>query len=162
MDTPLPMRANIDASLKAAMKAKDKEKNKRRISTLRLINAAIKDRDIAARQHQSGGISDQEIIELLARMIKQRKESQRIYEEAGRLELSRQEQEEIAIISEFLPKQMSDEEIQEACASIVRETGASGLKDMGRVMGALKSRYAGQMDFGVAGSHIKKLLKEAS
>jgi uncharacterized protein YqeY len=149
------MRERINESLKAAMKAKDKT----RISTLRLINAAIKDRDIAARsEDRMEGVSDQEILQILQKMVKQRKDSFKTYEEAGRLDLAEQEQMEMEIITSFMPQQMSDEEVAQAAKSLVEEIGASGLKDMGRCMGALKERYAGVMDFGKANKTIKELL----
>jgi len=149
------MREQINAALKEAMKAQDK----RKMSTLRLINAAIKDRDIAARTKGSGeGVSDPEVLEILAKMIKQRRESVTTYEEAGRLELAEQERQEIDIITEFLPRQLSDDELREACEKAIADTGAESLKDMGKVMGALKSAYAGQMDFAKAGALVKDLL----
>lgn len=153
--TGILMREQINAALKEAMKAQDKRKT----STLRLINAAIKDRDIAARTKGGGeGVSDSEVLEILAKMIKQRREAVTTYEEAGRLELAEQEAQEIEIISGFLPKQLSDDEIREACQTAISESGAESLKDMGKVMGALKSGYAGQMDFGKAGAIVKDLL----
>lgn len=149
------MREQINAALKEAMKAKDK----RKMSTLRLINAAIKDRDIAARTKGSGeAVSDSEVLEILAKMIKQRRESVTTYEEAGRLELAEQEQQEIEIITGFLPKQLSDEEVRAACEQAISDAGAESLKDMGKVMGTLKGAYAGQMDFGKAGAIVKELL----
>ena len=149
------MREQINAALKEAMKAKDK----RKMSTLRLINAAIKDRDIAVRTKGSGeAVSDSEVLEILAKMIKQRRESVTTYEEAGRLELAEQEQQEIEIITGFLPKQLSDEEVRAACEQAISDAGAESLKDMGKVMGALKGAYAGQMDFGKAGAIVKQLL----
>ncbi len=129
------------------------------MSTLRLVNAAIKDRDIAARSNGQEGVSDREVLDILAKMIKQRRESIKMYEEAGRLELAQGEREEIDIITPFLPKQLSEEEVSKACKDVVDEIGAEGLKDMGRVMGTLKERYAGQMDFAKAGAIVKELLK---
>lgn len=149
------MRDRINEALKTAMKAKDK----RRISTLRLISASIKDRDIAARSAGKDRISESDILDVLSKMIKQRRESVKTYEEAGRAELAEQEAQEIEIIEEFLPKQLSEDETREAVASVVKEIGAAGLKDMGRTMGTLKERYAGQMDFGKAGAMVKELLK---
>jgi uncharacterized protein len=140
--------------LKDATKAQDK----RRISTLRLISAAIKDRDIAARGDGKEKATDQELLDLLAKMIKQREESQKIYAEAGRAELAQQEAEEIAIIREYLPKQLSDAEMEKAVADAIAAAGASSIKDMGKVMGALKAKYAGQMDFGRAGALVKAKL----
>ncbi|MGI9405516.1 MAG: GatB/YqeY domain-containing protein [Hyphomicrobiaceae bacterium] len=148
------MREDLNAALKEAMKAQDK----RRIATLRLINAAIKDRDIASRSNGQDGVSDTEILEIMARMIKQRRESVTTYEEAGRLELAQQEQDEIAIIEGFLPKQLSDDETKSAVDEIVKELECSGLKDMGRAMGALKERYTGQMDFSKASKMVKEHL----
>jgi uncharacterized protein YqeY len=149
------IRERINAALKDAVRAKDK----RRKATLRLILAAIKDRDIAARgQGDAEGVSDEAVLEILAKMVKQRREAMVTYEEAGRLELVDQEGEEISIISEYLPKQMDKAEIEEACRKVVSETGASSLKDMGRVMAALKAEYAGRMDFGKASKIVKPLL----
>lgn len=129
------------------------------MSTLRLVNAAIKDRDIAARSNGRESVSDGEVLEILAKMIKQRRESIKMYEEAGRLELAQGEREEIDIITSFMPKQLNEEEIDKACQDVVKEIGAEGLKDMGRVMGTLKERFAGQMDFAKAGALVKELLK---
>jgi len=149
------MREKINAALKEAVKAQDK----RRMSTLRLISAAIKDRDIAARTNdQSDGVTETELLEILSKMIKQRRDSITMYEEAGRLELAAQEVEEIEIIEDFLPRQLAEDEIRNACESAVSDIGARSLKDMGRVMGALKGEYAGQMDFGKASAVIKGLL----
>ena len=148
------MRSKISAALKDAIKAQDK----RRSSTLRLIMAAIKDRDISARSKGREAVSDDEILEILAKMIKQRRESVATYEQAGRLELAQQEQQEIDIISEFLPQQMSDDEIAEAAKQTVEEIGATGLTDMGQTMAALKKKFAGRMDFGKASKVVKALL----
>lgn len=149
------LRDQIHAALKAALK----QQQKIRLSTLRLISAAIKDREIASRGgNGSDGVSDSDILEILAKMIKQRRESARTYEEAGRLELSQQELDEIVIIAEFMPKQLSEEDVRQACEAIVAELGAESLKDMGRTMGALKQKFAGQMDFGKAGRIVKELL----
>jgi uncharacterized protein len=148
------MRETITAALKVATKAQDK----RRISTLRLISAAIKDRDIAARTAGKGEATDAELLELFAKMIKQREESEKIYADAGRAELAQQEGEEIAIIREFLPKQLSEKEMGEAIAAAIKKTGAASVKDMGKVMAELKSAYAGQMDFGKASAAVKAKL----
>lgn len=149
------MREQINAALKEAMKAQDK----RKMSTLRLINAAIKDRDIAARTKGSGEpVSASEVMEILAKMIKQRRESITIYEEAGRLELAEQERQEVEIIMDFLPKQLSDDDMQTACAEAIKSVGAESLKDMGKVMGELKGSYAGQMDFSKASAMVKEIL----
>jgi hypothetical protein len=122
------------------------------------VAAAIKDRDIAARTAGKDQASDAELLELLAKMIKQREESQKIYAEAGRSELAAQEGEEVAIIREFLPKQLSDEDMAKAIDDAIAAAGAASVKDMGKVMGALKSRYAGQMDFGKASAAVKAKL----
>ena len=148
------MRETINAALREATKAQ----SKRRVSTLRLISAAIKDRDIAARGAGTEKATEAELLDLLAKMIKQREESQKIYAEAGRAELAQQEAEEIVIIREYLPKQLSDAEMQKAVADAIAASGASSIKDMGKVMGALKSKYAGQMDFGKAGAIVKAKL----
>jgi uncharacterized protein YqeY len=148
------MRETITAALQAATKARDA----RRVSTLRLVSAAIRDRDIAARSAGKDQATHAELLELLAKMIKQREESQKIYADAGRRELAQQEGEEVAIIREFLPKQMSDDEMTQAIDEALAETGAEGVRDMGKVMGALKSRYAGQMDFGKASGLVKTKL----
>jgi len=148
------MRETITAALKAATKAQDK----RRISTLRLVVAAIKDRDIAARVLGKNEATDAELLELFAKMIKQREESEKIYADAGRVELAKQEAEEIAIIREFLPKQLSEADMQKAIADAITETGASSVKEMGKVMAALKARYAGQMDFAKASALVKAKL----
>ena len=155
------MRDRLSQATKDAMKAQDKQ----RLSTLRLISAALKDRDIAARVDEKGAatgrdkITDQEFASLLQKMIKQRRDSIAAYEQAGRAELAKQEAAEIAVIEEFLPKQMSDADVAAAIAAAVKEAGATSQKDMGKVMAALKSRYAGQMDFGKASSQVKALLK---
>jgi len=149
------MREKITVSLKDAIKAKDEI----RVSTLRLIQAAIKDRDIAARSGDSrDGVSDDEILQILSKMIKQRRESSQTYEEAGRLDLAERETKEIDVIEEFMPRQLSGEETESACKGVVTELEAAGLKDMGKCMGALKERYAGQMDFGKASGIVKALL----
>lgn len=148
------MREKINQALKEAMKDQDKK----RISTLRLINAAIKDRDIAARSKDRNGVSDEEVLEILARMIKQRRDSIEAFEKGGRAELAAEEQREIEIVSEFLPKQLDDEEVREVCTSVIAEISAQGLKDMGRTMAELKTRYPGQMDFSKASRIVKELL----
>ena len=142
------MQERFTEALKEAVKSQDKI----RISTLRLITAAIKDRDIAARGADRGeGASDEQVLEILAKMVKQRQEAAATYEEAGRLELAEQERAEILVIEEFLPEQLSDDEIQAAVDEAIAQTAAASLKDMGKVMGVLKGKYAGQMDFGKAG-----------
>jgi uncharacterized protein YqeY len=148
------MRETITAALKTATKAQDK----RRVSTLRLVSAAIKDRDIAARTAGKGEATDAELLELFAKMIKQREESEKIYRDAGRAELAQQEAEEIVIIREFLPKQFSEADMQKAIADAIVEAGATSVKDMGKVMAALKSRYAGRMDFAKASAAVKAKL----
>ena len=148
------MRDQINTAMKDAMKSQDK----RRLSTLRLINAAIKDRDIANRGNGKDAVDEGGVLEILSKMVKQRRESITTYEEAGRLELAEQEAAEIAVIEEFLPKQMSEDEMREAVVSVMKELDCQGLKDMGRTMGELKSRYAGQMDFGRASAIVKEQL----
>jgi uncharacterized protein len=148
------MRETITAALKTATKAQDK----RRISTLRLVSAAIKDRDIAARGLGKGEATDAELLELFAKMIKQREESERIYRDAGRADLATQEAEEIAINREFLPVQLSEADMQKAIAEAIADAGATSVKDMGKVMAALKARYAGQMDFAKASALVKAKL----
>jgi len=147
-----------------AVKSAMKSGQKKRLSTLRLIQAAIKDRDIAARvdaKGQSTGqdkADDADLLQLLQKMIKQRRESASTYAEAGRQELADQEQAEIVIIEEFLPKQMAENEVEQAVDDVIKQLDASGLKDMGRTMAALKERYAGQMDFGKASGLVKAKL----
>ncbi|MEG6509062.1 GatB/YqeY domain-containing protein [Methyloligella sp. 2.7D] len=148
------MRDQITAALKEALKAQDK----RRTSTLRMVSAAIKDRDIEARGAGKEQASEDELLQLLAKMVKQREESRKVYAEAGRDELAAQEAEEIVIIGEFMPKQLSDEEMAAAIDAAIAKTGAESIKDMGKVMGALKTDYAGQMDFGKAGAAVKAKL----
>ncbi|MGC6472285.1 MAG: GatB/YqeY domain-containing protein [Parvibaculales bacterium] len=149
------MRDDINQALKEAIKSK----SSRRASTLRLIVAAIKDRDIAARgADKVDGVSDDEILEILSKMVKQRVEAAHTYKEAGREELAAQELEEIDIIQGFLPRQLSDEEAHGAVAKVIADLGASGLKDMGKVMGELKARHTGEMDFGKASGLVKELL----
>ena len=154
------MRDQITEATKTAMKAGDK----RRLSTLRLMSAAIKDRDIAARVDDKGqatgreAIDEAEILQLLQKMIKQRREAEATYRDAGRTELVEQEAFEISVIEEFLPAQMSEDDIRAAVATVIADEGASGLKDMGRTMGASKAKYAGQMDFGKASAVAKELL----
>jgi len=148
------MRETITAALHAALKARDA----RRVSTLRLMSAAIKDRDIAARTAGNDRASDAEMLELLAKMIKQREESQKIYADAGRTELAQQEGDEVVIIREFLPKQLSDADMAKAIDEAIAEAGAETIRDMGKVMAALKAAYAGQMNFGKASGLVKAKL----
>lgn len=150
------MREHINQALKEAIKAQDK----RRMSTLRLISAAIKDRDIAARSSDEKCVDDDEVLGILAKMVKQRHESIKTYTEGGRPELAQQEQEEIDIIEGFLPKQLSEEEIQAAVMEIMDEVGCQGLKDMGKTMGTLKERYTGQMDFSKASKIVKEQIQQ--
>jgi len=146
-------------TIKAAMKQAMKDKEALRLSTVRLIMAAIKDRDIAARvDGAENSVSDADILGILGKMIKQRKDSAQAYEAADRMELAQQELSEIKIIEEFLPKQLSDDEVQAAVQKAITDSGADSIRDMGKVMGVLKSTYAGQMDFGKAGGAVKALL----
>lgn len=155
------MRDQISQAIKDAMKSGDK----RRLATLRLISAAIKDRDIAAQVDGAGQpsgrdrISEPEVLQLLQKMVKQRRESAEAYRQGGRQDLADQEMAEIAIIEEFLPKQLDEEETRAAVGEVVRELGSAGLKDMGRTMATLKERYGGRMDFTKASSMVKELLK---
>ena len=149
------LRGRIEEELKLAIRSQDK----RRMATLRLIAAAIKDRDIQSRgSGKDDTPTDADLQALLMKMIKQRKESAEMYEKGGRPDLAAQEREEIAIIEEFLPRQMTEEEIAEAVAATIEEVGAQSLKDMGKVMGALKGRYAGQMDMAKASRLVKEKL----
>ncbi|MCB2110970.1 MAG: GatB/YqeY domain-containing protein [Defluviimonas sp.] len=151
----MDMRERIGAALKDAMKSRDAE----RLSTLRLINAAIKDKDIALRgTGEEGSVGDAELLAILGRMVKQRQESARAYEEGGRLELAEKELAEIRVIEDFLPRQLGPEEIAEAIGQAIAETGAGSIRDMGKVMGALKGRFAGQMDFAAVGQMVKDRL----
>ena len=145
--------------LKAALKTAMIEKDSRKISTIRLILAAVKDRDIASRgTNKDGLISNDDILQLLQSMIKQRKDSIAMYTKGGRQDLVDSEQGEIDIIQSFLPKQMNEEEIKACVADVVKSTGAAGLKDMGKVMAALREQFAGQMDFGQASGVVKAIL----
>ncbi|MGE0852113.1 MAG: GatB/YqeY domain-containing protein [Hyphomicrobiaceae bacterium] len=147
------MRDRLMAETKAALKAQDKA----RLSALRLISAALQQADIASRST----LPDQDIPAVLQKMIKQRRESLAIYEKAGRTEQAAQEAGEIAVIEEFLPKQMSDAEARDAIAAVVKDVGATSPKEMGKVMAALKERYAGRMDFGKASALVKEQLNPA-
>ena len=150
------MRSELDANLKEAIKSQEKQ----RVATLRLINAAIKDRDIAVRSEENTeGVSDAEIILILSNMVKQRKQSIIQYEEGGRVELAEREREEIKIIQEFLPNQLSDEEIHIEVSKIIKANEQLTIKDMGKIMGELKEKYSGRMDFGKASGIVKALLK---
>ncbi len=149
------LRDRINDSLKEAMKAKDAK----RVATLRLVNAALKDKDIAARTETSRELlGDDEILSLMAKMIKQREDSIAAYTAGNRPELAEAEQGEIAIIREFMPKQMSLDEAKTAIAAVIAQVGATSIKDMGKVIAALKERYAGQMDFGKASGQVKDAL----
>ena len=151
----MELRQRINAALKQAMKDKEAE----RLATLRLINAAIKDREIALRGEEGEQtVGDGEVLEILSKMVKQRQESVRAYEEGGRLDLAAAEQDEIDVIEEFLPRKLSDAEVEKAIDAAVDELGASSIRDMGKVMGALKSRYTGQMDFATVGPKVKARL----
>ena len=145
------LRDDINTAVKEAMKAKDE----RKLSTLRMVNSTIKNADIAARGEGKPPLSDADILAVLQKMIKQRQESVELCDKGGRPELATKERDEIAIIASFLPKQMSDDEVKSAIAAIVKETGAASMKDMGRVMAALKERYSGKMDFAKAGGLVK-------
>ncbi|KPN63485.1 glutamyl-tRNA amidotransferase [Aliiroseovarius crassostreae] len=151
----MDMRARINDALKTAMKDKDAV----RLSTLRLINAAIKDRDIALRGGgEEGQTSDADVLAILGKMVKQRQESARAYEEGGRLELAEKERGEIEIIEDFLPKQLDAAETEAAVAAAITAVGAESIRDMGKVMGELKAKYTGQMDFGRVGPMVKDKL----
>lgn len=151
----MSLRERVSAELKTAMKAKAAD----RLSTLRLINAAIKDRDIAARADgNDAGVGDSEILAILGKMVKQRQESARTYEEGGRLELAEKERAEIVVIEEFLPSQLDEDEVDAAIDAAVAAVGAESIRDMGKVMGELKSKYTGQMDFGAVGPKVKAKL----
>ena len=150
------MRSELDANLKEAIKSQEKQ----RVATLRLINAAIKDRDIAVRSEENTeGVSDAEIILILSNMVKQRKQSIIQYEEGGRVELAEREREEIKIIQEFLPNQLTDEEIHIEISKIIDAQEQLTIKDIGKIMGQLKEEFSGRMDFGKASGIVKALLK---
>ncbi|RRH69415.1 GatB/YqeY domain-containing protein [Falsigemmobacter faecalis] len=152
----MSLRDSINDGLKQSMKARDAA----RTSTLRLISAAIRDRDIAARGEGASaeGIADGEILALLGKMVRQRQESAKIYEEGGRLELAAKELSEITIIEDFLPRQLTAAETEAAIAAVIAATGASGIRDMGKVMAALKETYTGSMDFSTVGAAVKARL----
>ncbi|WP_417243139.1 GatB/YqeY domain-containing protein [Celeribacter sp.] len=151
----MDMRDRINTALKTAMKEKDKE----RLSTLRLINAAIKDRDIAARgEGDDSGVEDSDVLQILGKMVKQRQESAKAFEEGGRIELADKERSEITVIEEFLPRQLDAAETVAAIDAAIAETNAESIRDMGKVMGALKAKYTGQLDFGAVGGKIKAKL----
>lgn len=152
------MRARLSEALTSAMKAKDA----RRVSTLRLILAALKDRDIAARtEGNNQGLGEEDLLNMLATMVRQRHESIKLYEEGGRQELADQEREEITVIESFMPERLSDAEVKQASEKVIADIGAASLKDMGRTMAALKERYAGRMDFGKTADIVKQLLTQS-
>ncbi len=154
----MELKARINEALKAAMKEKAAE----RLSTLRLVNAAIKDREIALRteggEAGEAGLGETDVLAILGKMVKQRQESARAYDEGGRLDLAERERTEIGVIEEFLPRQLSAEEVEAAIAAAIAEAGASSIRDMGKVMGVLKGRHTGQMDFGAVGAQLKARL----
>ena len=151
----MDMRTRLSAALKTAMKDKDAP----RLSTLRLISAAIKDRDITLRgEGNDAGVSDADVLGILEKMVKQRKESARACDEGGRLEMAEKERAEILVISDFLPRQLNDEEVSQAIDDAISASGAESIRDMGKVMGALKSKYTGQIDFGAVGPRVKEKL----
>ena len=151
----MSLRERLQTSLKEAMKAKQAD----RLSTLRLINAAIKDREIAARgDGAEQEVGEADIMAILGKMVKQRQESARAYEEGGRLELAEKELGEVKVIEEFLPRQLDGAEVQQAISAAITEAGASSIRDMGKVMAVLKGKYTGQMDFGAVGPMVKERL----
>ena len=149
------MRARINQDVKDAMKSGDKA----RLATLRLLTAAIKDREIGVGGQAPVEVGDTEVVAILQKMVKQRRESIATYEGAGRTDLADKEKAEIAVLEDYLPKQMDESGVKAAVAALIAELGAAGPKDMGRVMGVLKERFAGQMDFGRASGVVKDLLK---
>jgi uncharacterized protein YqeY len=149
------LRDDINNALKDAMKAR----NERTVSTLRMVNSTLKNADIEARGQAKPALGDAEVLSILQKMIKQRQESVELYQKGGRDDLVKQEQEEIAIISGYLPKQMSEAEMTAAIEAAIKDTSAAGMKDMGKVIGALRSKYAGQMDFGKASGLVKAKLQ---
>ena len=149
------MREKITEALKTAMKSGDKQ----RASTLRMVNAAIQDRDIANRGTGKGPAGDDEVLQILTKMVKQRQESAKAFEDGKRPELAAQENAEIAIIAEYLPSQMEESDAKAAIGQAIRDTGAAGARDMGKVMAELKAKYTGQMDFGKASGLVKSLLQ---
>lgn len=151
----MDLRTRVNTALKEAMKARDAD----RLSTLRLINAAIKDREIAARgEGEDQTVGDDVVLSILGKMVKQRQESARAYEEGGRLELAEKELSEIHVIEEFLPRQLDDAETEAAVAKAIAEVSAESIRDMGKVMAVLKGKYTGQMDFGKVGPLVKAKL----
>lgn len=152
----MSLRERIQADIKEAMKAKEAA----RLSTLRLISAAIKDREIAARSErgEDSALTQDDVIALMSKMVKQRQESARAYEEGGRLELAEREEAEIKVIQSYLPRQLTEDEVAAAVEKVIKDLGASSIRDMGRVMADLRAHYAGRMDFGAVGPLIKARL----
>src|ERR1700756_703411 len=148
------LRDDINSAVKEAMKAKEE----RKLSTLRMVNSTIKNADIEAGGQAKPPLTDADLLSVLQKMIKQRQEAVELYDKGGRAELAAQEREEIAVISAYLPKQMSEDEVKAAISAIIAETGAAGMKDMGKVIGVLKTKYAGQMDFAKASGLVKAAL----
>lgn len=156
-DTRMTLRDEINTALKQAMR----DRAAGRLSTLRLVLAAIKDRDIALRgEGREDGAGEDEVLGILSKMVKQRHESARTYEEGGRLDLAEREVNEIGVIEEFLPKQLSEKDVSAAIEAAITDVGASSIRDMGKIMGALKSKYTGQMDFGKVGPMVKDQLNQ--
>jgi len=149
------MRQQIAEALKTALKSGDRQ----RATTLRMVNAAIQDRDIANRGSGKGPAGDDEVLQILTKMVKQRQESAKAFEDGKRPELAAAENAEIAIISDFLPSQMDEADAKAAIGQAIRDTGAAGVRDMGKVMAELKAKYAGRMDFGKASGWVKELLQ---
>jgi hypothetical protein len=154
VEEPFMLRDDINNAVKDAMRAKDE----RKLSTLRMVNSTIKNADIEARGQGKPPLSDGDLLGVFQKMIKQRQESVELYDKGGRAELAAQEREEIAIISAYLPKQMSEADVKAAIASAIAATGAAGMKDMGKVIAELKAKYTGQMDFGKASGMVKAAL----
>jgi uncharacterized protein len=148
------LREEINTALKDAMKAREEH----RVSTLRLVNAALKNADLEAQGRGKSELSDEEILALLQKLIKQRQEAAEVYDQAGRSELAARERGEIEIIGAYLPQQMSEAEAKAAIAEAIKATGATGIKDMGKVMAALKQSHAGRIDFGKASGWVKQQL----
>lgn len=148
------LRDDINNAVKDAMRAKDE----RKLATLRMVNSTLKNADIEARGQGKPPLTDADILGVLQKMIKQRQESVELYEKGGREELAAQERAEIAVITAYLPKQMSDDEVNAAIKDAIAETGAAGMKDMGKVIAVLRGKYAGQMDFGKASGLVKAAL----
>jgi uncharacterized protein YqeY len=148
------LRDAINTAVKEAMKAREE----RKLSTLRMMNSTIKNADIDARGQGKPPLSDEDLLGVFQKMIKQRQESVELYDKGGRADLATQERDEITVIQAYLPKQMSDDDVKAAIAAVIKETGAASMKDMGKVVAALKAKYAGQMDFGKASGLVKAAL----